>query len=40
MLPVAGELELDDPWGLFQPKPFHPSMRIKLKDKAVSLKRC
>jgi len=23
---VAGGLELDDPWGLFQPKPFCDSM--------------
>ena len=25
-LPVAGVLELDDPWGTFQPKPFYDSM--------------
>jgi len=25
-LPVAGELELDDPWGPFQPKPFYDSL--------------
>jgi len=25
-LPVAGGLELDDPWGPFQPKPFYDSM--------------
>jgi len=23
---VAGGLELDDPWGPFQPKPFYDSM--------------
>ena len=23
VLPVAGEVELDDPWGPFQPKPFY-----------------
>ena len=25
-LPVAGGLELDDPWGPFEPKPFYDSM--------------
>jgi len=25
-LPVAGGLELDDPWGPFQPKPFYNSI--------------
>ena len=25
-LPVAGELELDDPWGPFQPEPFYDSV--------------
>ena len=24
-LPMVGELELDDPWGLFQPEPFYDS---------------
>ena len=26
ILPVAVGLELDDPWGPFQPKPFYDSM--------------
>ena len=26
VLPVAGRLELDDPWGPFQPKPFCDSV--------------
>jgi len=29
-LPVAGVLELDDPWGPFQPKPFYNSLKEDL----------
>jgi len=31
-LHAAGELELDDPWDLFQPKPFYDSMILWYKD--------
>jgi len=30
---VAGGLELDDPWGSFQPKAFYDSMILILKVK-------
>ena len=31
-LPVAGQLELDDPWGPFQPKPFCNSMILRFHE--------
>ena len=31
-LPVAGALELDDPWGPFQPKPFYDSICFTLTN--------
>jgi len=34
-LPVAGELELGDLWGPFQPRPFYDSMIQQLLLKAI-----
>ena len=31
-LPVAGRLELDDPWGPFQPRPFYDAMTSEVAN--------